>query len=279
MRRGWLVLALVTSAAVHAAVPLKIPYQGRLTAMDGTPITGVQSFGFALYVTPSGGTPLWSEAHMLNVANGLYSTMLGDFSSCDAGLCAGVPVSVLSGAELYLEVTVGGIALTPRQRVASVPYAVRAQELSGGAVDATTVHASSATVDQTLAVTGAVSAGSLATTTGTPVIDSTGKYVGPAIVSAGSGITVSTTGVIALPVCATGQTLKNNGAGWVCAALPVLDSLVYSCPKRADTGCSNAHTCYGQLSLTSTCVQVSGSTISCTSTTVTCTQVGRIVAP
>ncbi len=289
MRRLFLAVAVSWSALAAAAVPLKIPYQGRLTATDGTPINGAQTFTFALFLTPSGGTAIWSETHTVNLTEGLYSVLLGDFSACDAGLCAGIPATVFTGAELHLEVAVGGVALTPRQRVASVPYSVRAQELSGGAVDATSVRAASLiatsatagtlSVQQNALVGGNVAAGSLSTAMGAPVIDSTGKYVGPAIVSGGSGITVSSTGSIAVAACTTGQTLRHNGAGWTCATLPTLDSLVYSCPKRADTGCSNAHTCYGQLSLSSTCIQVGGSAINCTSTTVTCSQVGRIVGP
>ncbi len=59
-----------------------IPFQGRLTDQNGTPITnGVFSVVFQLYTAPVGGEILWSERHeRVGVLNGMVNVFLGSIT-------------------------------------------------------------------------------------------------------------------------------------------------------------------------------------------------------
>lgn len=279
MRRAGLALVFLAGLAAQAQVPQRLGYQGRLTAMDGTPVTGPQAFTFELFVGPTGGTPLWSETQTVLVTNGLYAATLGDVSSCDAGTCAGLPPSLFTGAELYLEVSVGGAPMVPRQRVTSVPYALRARDVAGG-----TAAVSSATVSGDLSVAGIARVGSLRTSGGAPIIDTTGKYVGPAVVSApdGGGVAISPAGAVTLAPCPSGQALRSSGTSWACAAVPTPDTnTVYQCPSREDAACGtfSTHTCLGQLTTSATCTARVQQGLNCQYTQVNCSAVGRLVTP
>lgn len=94
------------------------------------------SIGFALFTEESGGTPIWSETQDVVPVDGYYSVLLGRSTP--------FPAATFKG-NLWLELTVGGTPLTPRNPVASVPFAMtaaNAQNLAGGSVSATTVSAS-----------------------------------------------------------------------------------------------------------------------------------------
>lgn len=133
------VVALVSLSAA-AQVPFRLGYQGRLLRADGTPEQGMQTFQFAIFSTPIGGSALWSETQLIGLSDGYYATHLGDATAADGGV--GVPPSVFDGSERYLQLTVGANVLTPRQRITSVAYAYRSdvtRSLVGGPVDATSV--------------------------------------------------------------------------------------------------------------------------------------------
>ena len=163
------VVVALTSFSAVAQVPLRLGYQGRLLRADGTPEQGVVMFQFALFAVPVGGNPLWAESQLLGLSDGYYATHLGDATAADGGV--GVPVNVLDGSERYLQLTIAGNVLSPRQRITSVAYAYRAdltRALSGGPVDATSISIN-----------------------GSPLVNSSGQLVGAAALSAGPGINVS----------------------------------------------------------------------------------------
>lgn len=116
-------LALLIPSLALAQVPQRLAYQGRLTKADGTPETGVLPVTFSLFAAAEGGTAAWSEAQSLALTHGYYATNLGEITPLG---------KVFDGRELFLEVSVGGTALAPRQRIASVPYALVAGNVSGG---------------------------------------------------------------------------------------------------------------------------------------------------
>jgi hypothetical protein len=60
------------------------------------------------------------------VDNGLYSVMLGD--------SVAIPFSVFSGTTVFIEVVASGDTLTPRQRIISVAYAMKAGSLADDSV-------------------------------------------------------------------------------------------------------------------------------------------------
>jgi len=146
----WLsfLLGLVAFAATaHAAVPTSVTHQGRLFSAAGEPITATLDLEFAIYAEPTGGTPIWNEAHTISFEDGYFSVRLGDGTPLDA--------SVFDGRALYLGITVGTDAeMTPRTSIRSVPYAVMAGDVNGD------IHPRSVTVN------------------GTEVIDEQGRWVG-----------------------------------------------------------------------------------------------------
>ena len=59
-------------------VPRRISYQGFLTKADGTPtIDGSYEILFKVYDNAEEGEPVWSESQLVNVSNGIISTVLG----------------------------------------------------------------------------------------------------------------------------------------------------------------------------------------------------------
>ena len=96
-----------------------IHYQGRLLdPATGQPKPdGAYVMNFSLYDVETAGSPLWSETKSIGVNRGLFSTLLGDTTFFPAGL--------FNGQTLYLGITVGSDPeTTPRQRIASVAYAI-----------------------------------------------------------------------------------------------------------------------------------------------------------
>lgn len=109
-------------------VPQRINFQGRLTDANNNPLTGNYSFSFKLYNVQTGGTELWFESKTLTVTNGYYTTNLGDAHP--------IPYSVFTSTGfLWLEVGVGGVTLTPRQRIVSNGYAISSQFANASAGD------------------------------------------------------------------------------------------------------------------------------------------------
>lgn len=110
-------VVLVTGAAT-AQVPSKLSYQGRLVKLDGTPENGVVKLRFNLYASASSSDVLWSEEQNVYLNDGFFAVFLGELTnapSLDA---------VFDGRELWLEVSVAGAAMSPRQRIVSAPYAL-----------------------------------------------------------------------------------------------------------------------------------------------------------
>lgn len=105
------------------AVPTQIPYSGQLSE-SGTPVNGTRDLTMRIYDVPTGGAALYTESFTVTqVTNGVFHVMLSP------------PDTVWTGADRWLGVSVnGGSELTPRTKIGSVPYAVRAsvaQTVSG----------------------------------------------------------------------------------------------------------------------------------------------------
>ena len=131
-------MLLAAFAIARADVPQLVNYQGRLTDGTGSPVSdGSYSVTIALYDVASGGAPLWSETQSITTEGGLFTTLLGTFTPFDA--------SLLTGTSRYLGISVGADPeLSPRIRLASVPYALSAAS-GGGWTDAgAAVHTTSA---------------------------------------------------------------------------------------------------------------------------------------
>jgi hypothetical protein len=120
--------SLIVSTALQAQAPQMFRYQGRLLDND-TLVSGDLNFSFKLYTAPTGGAALYEDAATVTVVDGLYSTIIGDDTSSGGDLA-----DALNNAAVYLEITVGGETLTPRERIVSVPYAMNDNGLPSGTV-------------------------------------------------------------------------------------------------------------------------------------------------
>lgn len=146
------VVPVLMGLLLMVALPLRaqttaFSFQGRLT--DGTsPATGTYDLMFTLYDDPAGGSKIGATQTVTHVAvlNGVFTVLL-DF---------GAPA--FSGADRFLEVAVkkpvdpSYTTLSPRQPVASTPYAIRA--LSATSVEPTVAGTSIVTAINDAATSG-----------------------------------------------------------------------------------------------------------------------------
>jgi len=152
-----LVVGAILLAQDAGALPLGAPrlsgdstttisYQGRLADSAGNPITtsgvGIQ---FCLYDTDVGGSPVdgWCENHpSVPVEDGLFSVLLGSINP--------IPVSTLANhGTLWLGIKVGSDSeMTPREQIASAPYAMVVSTVADGAITTAKIAAGSVTADK-----------------------------------------------------------------------------------------------------------------------------------
>jgi len=148
MKRTFLpaVVLVLIAASARGAIPQVISFQGRLADSAGAASTTAVDVMFALYDVETGGTPIWTETHagLDPDDGGLFSALLGAGTTfASQGVDFTVP--------LWLGVTVGTDAeMTPRFRLAVVPYAMRAAsaataDSADSAIDADTVDGLHAT--------------------------------------------------------------------------------------------------------------------------------------
>jgi hypothetical protein len=128
MRLMGLFLLFFTLASAHAQVPSLVNYQGRL--INGTNLVNASvTVDFYLYTNSVGGSLVYLETDAgVAVVDGLYSTFLGDNPTI------GVFADALTNAPLYVEVRINGATMCPRERIASVSYAITAGGVTNGAV-------------------------------------------------------------------------------------------------------------------------------------------------
>jgi len=111
------IIALFLSSTPALAVPPFINFQGKLTDANGSPVAdGSYSMTFRLFSTLTGGSALWTEDQNLQVTGGVYYAQLGN---------APFPVALFDNDNLFLEVSITGETLAPRQRITSTAFAMR----------------------------------------------------------------------------------------------------------------------------------------------------------
>lgn len=106
-------------------VPATLHLVGRLTKADGSAVReGDHRVMFRLYDASDAivGREIWREEQTLSVVGGVVNASLGSVTPIDAGL--------FSGTNRWLGIQVeDDNEMTPRFRVSSVPYALRAQQV------------------------------------------------------------------------------------------------------------------------------------------------------
>ncbi len=118
-------IAWITLGVVCAAVPQQISYQGHLQDSSGTPLTGEYDFTFTLYDAETSGNAVWSEIQSgVTVTDGLFHVMLGDHT----------PIDLSFDGSYWLEITLQGESLLPRQPLSSVGQALNARDVFDQAI-------------------------------------------------------------------------------------------------------------------------------------------------
>ena len=112
-------LFLLLCAGAALAQPALINQEGVLIDAAGNPVAGQQQLTFRAYDVPVGGVALWTEVQPVTPVEGYYSALLGSVAAFPAGL--------FDSDTRYLGMSVGaGAEFTPRIRLSSVPYALKA---------------------------------------------------------------------------------------------------------------------------------------------------------
>ncbi len=107
----------LAQAAPQTTAPQVMNYQGILKDAAGDPLNGTYTITFRIYDSEIGGTALWEETHAnVTVREGHFNVLLGYSTP--------LPDTLFSQPDRYIGVTVEPYTeMTPRQRIASVPYA------------------------------------------------------------------------------------------------------------------------------------------------------------
>jgi hypothetical protein len=155
-----LLFALTTPCLVaRAADPVVMRFQTRLVDSVGQPVSQANlPVTVRLYNSSLGGTPFYMESRLVDATAGLVGFDLGDTIGLDSALLVG-PLPVFVGLSFGADAE-----MTPRVRLGATPLAK---------------HADSATVaTEADDVPGRDSTPNSVTVGGTPVIDSTGHWIG-----------------------------------------------------------------------------------------------------
>ena len=108
---------LIAQPDIERSVPMSLSFQGVLSNADGTNYEdGDYDLTFKIMFSTLQGNEvsIWEETKSVNVANGLFSTILGSATE--------LPVIIPANAEL--EIQVGEEVLSPRTAFTSVPFSI-----------------------------------------------------------------------------------------------------------------------------------------------------------
>lgn len=118
----------VVADAVPSTAPAVINYQGVVRDANGQPLAnGEYNLTFRIYDSVAGLNPLWEETHTgVTVRDGRFAATLGSLNAFTSELFTTSP-------NRFVGVTVQGFAeMQPRLRLASVPYAIHAEDSFDG---------------------------------------------------------------------------------------------------------------------------------------------------
>lgn len=184
-------ISLFIAASAGAQVPQYMNYQGILRDSSGNLQDGTFSMVFKIYDAETSGNAVYNSAGTatnVTVSNGLYNVQLT------------ANASIFDGGDRWLEIAVEGDTLSPRLKINSVAYAIRA-EAADTATTAT--NANYATLSGTATIAGdadtvdGFSASSTPTADTLYPLDSDGKISGvPVSAEAASGFALFVDGRI-----------------------------------------------------------------------------------
>lgn len=109
-----LIFLLAAAACAPELVPI-FSHQGRLLDETGNPVAdGNYTVEYRIFNAASGGTAAYTESQSVPVEDGLFTTSLG---------LSGTITPTIFAQPTWLEVTVNGETLAPRQQLQGAPYA------------------------------------------------------------------------------------------------------------------------------------------------------------
>jgi len=212
-----LMLALVAGQLVWADVPGRINFQGKLLDTNKNPRNGNYNLTFRLCDTlaASCASPLWNETQSnVPVSNGVFSVQLGNSTP--------ITPSVMAGSSVFLEIQIGAEVASPRERLATSPYAFHASmadSLSPGDTNyiqsrsslqsGSSFYVQAGTVNANLQVSGVITAGS----TPHQITTSAGLLNATKLSGTIPSDNVQGTYSNSLTLNNSGNTLSGNGAG------------------------------------------------------------------
>ncbi|NQU16698.1 MAG: hypothetical protein HQ564_01425 [Candidatus Saganbacteria bacterium] len=193
----FIILSLIFLSSISFSVPQYIDYQGMLRDMLGNTQTGTFSMRFKIYDAVTSGTEVFdSGAVSVSASNGLYNVRLGPVDSS----------TIFEGSDRWLEVSVGSDTLSPRLRINSVAYAIRADVAT---------NADFATLSATATNAGTVdnfSASSTATASTLYPLDANAKLSGvPVSAEAATGFAMYVDGKLGASSSVIGTDTITNG--------------------------------------------------------------------
>ncbi len=144
-----LLLVAIAAPTVASATPTTMMHQGRLLDSNGDPINGAASLDINFWDAESSGNSMWFGEADVILENGYYAVVLG------SGAMPALTADLFTTDSVWLGVRVDTDAELPRTPVTSVPFALEAQSVDGGVVDASEIRVG-----------------------GSVVIDGTGTFVG-----------------------------------------------------------------------------------------------------
>lgn len=123
------VFLCLAAPLAYGQIPREMSYQGVLAEADGSPASdGNYSMTFSLYDTDTGGAPLWQEAKVVMVEDGVFNVILGDVTPLALGFDEGYWLGIQVGADPELE---------PRVKLTASAYSLNAVKVGGYEVSPT----------------------------------------------------------------------------------------------------------------------------------------------
>lgn len=115
-RAGLLAVAGILASAPAWAAPQTMAYSGRVLDISGSPLNTEQVVRISLHTARDSGSEVWFENHTVTAIDGYFSVTLGDTTPL-------VPV-LRDNDSLWVQTTVAGQAIGPRQPLHAAPYAI-----------------------------------------------------------------------------------------------------------------------------------------------------------
>ncbi len=115
---------LLVGLSGYGEIPNLMNYQGKLVNEAGIPLAGPVDLTLSIYSSSTGGSLLYGCEHPNTpLIDGIYIAYFGENTTVGS-----LEDTVRENDELWLEVTIDGTVLTPRERFTSVAFALRAAQ-------------------------------------------------------------------------------------------------------------------------------------------------------